>query len=390
MTRIWCLVGNKVERGSFWRSSYFARELSDLGYDVTYMAISPSRKRGFMEREYKGFRLVETPDLFPIGYDPWDTWQRTRWLRDKSFDLIQTFESRPVVIGPALRLKKRLNIPLIMDWCDHFGRGGSVEERPNPLVRALMRPLETYFEESFRTRADGTTVICEPLRQKAIELGVPPESILLLPNGANIRDFQPQALRPLREKLGLPLDAPILAYPGVIFDRDARLMAAAFERIHQLCPEARLLLIGYVNVQVEDYLPAAAEALIRTGTLSDFDLVTDYIAASNIGWLTMVDSGANRGRYPLKVFDFMAAGRPLVSTDVADVGRMIREKEVGLVAPDDPEKLAQTTLQLLRDPARQAEMGKRGRQVVEAEFAGPVVTAKLDRYYQSILSTWSN
>lgn len=359
-----------------------------MGYDVTYLAISRSRKTGFVERPYKGFTLVETPNLLPVGYDPWDVLNRIRWLNGRTFDLIQTFESRPVVIFPALSLKRNLKVPLVMDWCDWFGRGGSVEERPNPLVRALMRPVETYFEETYRTRADGTTVINHVLRQKAIDLGVPAESILYLPNGANVTDFQPQNLRQVREKLGLPVDALILAYPGVIFQRDALLMAAAFEQIYQVCPTVRLLLIGYMNVEVERYLPTAAEAVIRTGPLSDFSKVVDYIAASSIGWLTLKNSGANQGRFPLKAFDFMAAGRPLVSTNVADLGQMVREKQIGLVSADDPVELAQTTLKLMNDLALQEEMGRRGRQVVETEFAGPVVATKLDNYYQHILNKW--
>ncbi len=388
MTRVLFLVGNQVEKGTFWRSSYLAKELSKLGYEITYLAISRSRKRGFVQREYKGFTLVETPALLPFAFDPWNTANRMWWLNGRTFDLIQTFESRPVVIFPALYVKRKLNIPLVMDWCDWFGHGGSVEERPNPLVRAVMRPVETFFEETFRTRADGTTVINHILRQKAIDLGVSADSILYLPNGANTSDFQPKELRQVREKLGLPLDAPILAYPGVIFQRDAELMAAAFEHIHQVCPSARLLLIGYVNIEVERYLPAAAKAVIRTGPISDFNKVVDYIAASSIGWLPLKNSGANQGRFPLKAFDFMAAGRPLVSTDVADLGQMVREKQIGLVSNDDPMDLAQTTLRLMNDCALQEEMGRRGRQVVETEFAGPVVAAQLDGFYQHILHEW--
>ncbi|MCB8968690.1 MAG: glycosyltransferase [Ardenticatenaceae bacterium] len=390
MTKVLFLVGNQVERGSFWRSSYFAKELSQLGYDVTYLIISRTRRFGFVERQYKGFTLIETPDLFPVGFDPWDTLNRMWWLNGRSFDLIQIFENRPVVIFPALYIKKKLNIPLVMDWCDWFGRGGSVEERTNPLIRTVLRPVETFFEETFRHRADGTTVINSVLRQKAIDLGVPPETILSIPNGANTTDFQPKNLQQVRKRLGLPVDAPILGYSGVMFHRDGLLMAAAFEQIHQIYPEARLLLIGYVNIDVEQYLPTAAHAVIRTGPLNDFSKVVDYIAASNIGWLTLVDSGANRGRFPLKAFDFMAAGRPLISTDVADLGQMVREKQVGLVTKDDPTELARTTVELLRDPVAQDEMGRRGRHVIETEYAGPVVTAKLDNFYQRLLNGWRN
>ena len=54
--------------------------------------------------------------------------------------------------------------------------------------------------------------------------------------------------------------------------------------------------------------------------------LVDYISACDIGWLTLCDSGANRGRFPMKTHDFMAAGVPLLVTDVGDLGEMVRQK----------------------------------------------------------------
>ena len=105
-------------------------------------------------------------------------------VRERPFDLIHAFENRPVVLGPMLYLQQTRRLPLVIDWCDWFGKGGSVEERPDSLAKTVLRPVETFFEERFRHRADGTTVINSVLRQKAIELGVAADSILLLPNGA--------------------------------------------------------------------------------------------------------------------------------------------------------------------------------------------------------------
>ena len=110
--------------------------------------------------------------------------KRIAWLGREDFDLVHAFEGRPVVLFPALFEKKR-GAKLIMDWCDWFGRGGSVEERPQPLVRWLLRPIETHFEEAYRHRADGTTVINAFLKEKAIGLGVDPATILLIQNGSD-------------------------------------------------------------------------------------------------------------------------------------------------------------------------------------------------------------
>ncbi len=82
----------------------------------------------------------------------------------------------------------------------------------------------------------------------------------------------------------------------------------------------------------------------------------------------------------------MAAGRPIICTDVADNGQFIRDNEIGLTARDDPEELAEITLKLMQDEVAQEKMGRHGRHVIETEYAGPVVTAQLDKFYQHILN----
>lgn len=379
------LISNRVGKGTYWRSAVFAGELAKLGCNVTIMAISPTRKTGFETRIENGVRIVESPDLIPrSGYDPWDMFCRMWWLRDRSYDLIHAFESRPVVIGPALYLKKMLNIPLILDWCDWFGRGGSVEERTNPLLRGVLRVIDTFFEENYRTCADGTTVINSLLKKKAIKLGVPEETILRLPNAVNIGNYGHEDITRLRTELGLPVDVPILGYTGAMFQSDGMLMAESFERVYKACPIARLLLIGYTNIDIEQWMPKAADAVIRTGPLPYREMVR-YVSACNIGWLALKDTGANRGRFPFKILDFMSASRPLMVTNIGDYGVLIQEKKAGLVTSDEPEDIARTTMQLINNNDLQIKLGTMGRKIVEDEYAAPYVTKALYRFYHRIL-----
>ena len=377
------LCFNRMGKGTYWRAFGFGQELARRGYDVTLLAVSPHQKRRFVEHCATGVHVVETPDLHPTsGYDPWDTLARIGWLRGKPFDLVHAFEARPVVIGPSLYLQKLKRLPLVMDWCDWFGSGGSVEERTNPVARTLLRPVETFFEEKFRRQAAATTVINTVLREKAIGLGIPAGQIMLLPNGANVTEIRPQNRDEVRRRLGLPAEVPIIAYTGAIFRRDAALMAAAFDEIQATLPAARLLLIGYFNVEIEQ-LVRNATAVIRTGPVN-YGQLADFVAACDVGWLPLRDSGANRGRFPMKISDFIAAGRPLVVTDVGDMGDLVREKKIGRAVADRPGPLARATLELLTTSHLCREMGQRARHLAETEFAWPVITDRLESLYLDI------
>jgi glycosyltransferase involved in cell wall biosynthesis len=270
-----------------------------------------------------------------------------------------------------------------MDWCDWFGRGGSVEERANPLQKVILRPVETFFEEAPRSWADGTTVINKVLLQKAIRLGIPREQTLLLPNGANVEDIRPGNRDEARRKLNLPLDAKYLVYTGAIFRQDARLMAAAFDQIHTARPDVRLLLVGYCSIAVEELVKSPG-AVIRTGPVSTRTLAA-YLAASHLAWLPLRNSGANQGRTPLKLHDFLAAGRAVVATDVGDLGDILEPGSMGQLVPDEPDALAEAVLALLADDTKLQQIGQRARHVAETKLAWHLVAKDLERFYQQVI-----
>ena len=358
--------------------------MSQQGYEVTLLAVSPNRKRRFIEYTVGAVQVVESPDLMPhTGYDLWDTINRLVWVSKRPFDLIHAFENRPVNIYPALYAQKQNQVPLLTDWCDWFGRGGSVEQRPNRLLRTTLRPIETYFETHFRPRTAGTTVINATLQSKARVLGIADKNLLMLPNGADTAGFRPQPQRPLRERLGLPLDAFILGYTGAMFREDAILMAAAFDLIHARYPHARLLLAGYTNIKVEEMV-AEKTAVFRTGPLT-YTQLSDYVAACDIGWLPLADTAANQGRFPMKVNDFMATGLPLLVSDIGDLGDFVRQWKLGWTSPATPEAMAEKVTEIIREATVLSRIGQHARTIAETQFAWPVVTAKLSRFYEHLL-----
>ena len=235
-----------------------------------------------------------------------------------------------------------------------------------------------------RPMATRNRDVCHSLlRRKAIELGVKPETILDLPNGCNVHGLRPAPRAAARSVLGWPDDVLVIGHIGAIFQRDALLMAQAFDRIQQAEPKARLLLAGYCNVAVEK-LVAAPNDIWRSGRIR-YHEIGRYLAACDVLWLPLRDSGANRGRSPLKLNDYMSVGRPVVTTAVGDAADLVIRGEFGLVAADRPEDLAQQVLTLLRDPIRREAMGHRARQMAEHELAWDHIGEKLDRFYQQIL-----
>jgi glycosyltransferase involved in cell wall biosynthesis len=385
--KILFIVLNWVGKGGYWRAHNFGQQLAARGHNVTVIATSRQRRMGIQEKNLHGVTLVETPDLFRgslrSGWDLWNTLNRILWLRKRDYDIVHAIQARPTVLFPALYLKYLQGVPLVMDWSDWFGRGGSVEERPNRVVRAIVRPVETFFDERFRTRADGTAVICTTLRDKAIALGVDPETVLLLTDGADTTRPYPVTPADARRRLGLPPDVPIVGHIGAIFWQDAELMTNAFDLVREQLPDARLLIIGYCPVDISQ-LVEAPQAVIQTGFVEEHDL-NDYLASCDVCWLPLKNTTANRGRRPLKLNDYMATGRPTVATAVGDVTALLQEEPIGLLADDQPESIATQTVRLLRDRDLRSEMGRHARHVAETRFNWSQLTDQLEAFYVRVL-----
>ncbi len=380
------ILYNPTGKGTYWRALGFAKVLAKRGHAVTLMCSSPRRRMGVIESKIDGVRQVEMPDALPgslrSGWDVWNTLNRLAWLKGKTVDVVHSFETRPVAIFPALAAQRR-GARLFFDWCDWFGAGGSVEERPNPLVRAILRPVETFFENHYRTQADGVTVINTFLRQRAVEFGVKPEAVRLIRNGSDTA-IQPMERRAARETLGLPPEGSIIGFVGGTFTRDARFMAEAFNRVLESLPAARLLLTGYFNRPIEAWVTNPA-AIIRSGPVKYHTMYT-YLSACDVCWLPLCDSGANRGRWPFKLNDYMTVARPVVSTAVGDLAEVIGQHGLGVTTRVEAGEFAAATLSLLADSARAEAFGLAARKAAETVFDWEKLTDELEDFYRAGLS----
>jgi glycosyltransferase involved in cell wall biosynthesis len=82
----------------------------------------------------------------------------------------------------------------------------------------------------------------------------------------------------------------------------------------------------------------------------------------------------------------MAAGRPVVVTDVGGAREALVEGETGyLVQSGDDKTMAERIISLLREPEKARAMGRQGRQVVEERFSCAVQLAQTEQLYDKLL-----
>ena len=94
-------------------------------------------------------------------------------------------------------------------------------------------------------------------------------------------------------------------------------------------------------------------------------------------------SGANVG---LKVFDYMACGKPIVATD-SPTHRSVLDEDRALLVPSTPDDLAQAIVALLTDRARAGELGAGARRYAEANLSRSAFAKRLQAYYGMAVRT---
>jgi glycosyltransferase involved in cell wall biosynthesis len=90
---------------------------------------------------------------------------------------------------------------------------------------------------------------------------------------------------------------------------------------------------------------------------------------------------------PTSIIEAMAAGKPVVATDVGGVRSLVADGETGfLVPPRDPDALASACLRLLGDPAACERMGAAARRAVYPRFDVSTLLATMERFYSDLVA----
>ena len=381
---------NVKGRSTYHRCFQFAKHLVARGHHVDLLTISPTERIRFRESVNEGVHIIETPDLLVgmtrTGWDPYDTWRRTNFLKSRRYDLIHAFDCRPAVILPALAQRQRDGATLLTDWADWWGRGGVIDERPNKLIKFAFEGIETHFEEHYRTEADGLTVISQALHQRALDLGVQPDRITHISGGADIEHIQPGDRRAARRALGIPVDGPIVGFSGfVLYDLD--LLLRAFDHLAHTRKDVRLLLTGARSPLVQQYARRGGWAgrVIEAGVI-DYSILPQYHACVDVFALPFANKLANRGRWPNKIGDYLAAGRPIVSNPVGDIKELFAAYDIGYLTDEEPEAFSDGLNRALEDRAAAEVKGQTARFVAERVLSWARLSVRLEEHYQLIQS----
>jgi len=309
------------------------------------------------------------------GLGPVDTLMRCAYLLGERFDVVENFDHRPAVLYPALVAKYLRRMPLVSEWTDLHGAGGSLSHRPR-LTRGIIGPYENFTERRSKKLPLKLIVISNGLRQRAVALGVPEAKIVLIPGGADVDNILPRQREEARKEFGLPLDRKIIAYSaGTLYDADLFLQTVS--KIQKARADVLLITTGSrLSAEQKRQLEDPAR-IVEFGFLP-YSNYAALLPAADLFIFPFSNRPLNVGRWPNKIGDYMAAGRPTVSNRTGDLVELFHTHRIGLLADDNPQDFARKALQMLSDDDLCAELGINARKTAEGHYDWSILTKRLE------------
>ena len=295
-----------------------------------------------------------------------------RYLRQHQIDLVHTQLEFANIMGTLAARLEQIPTLCTLHTFEDIDQSAKTTRR----VRLMWQVLRRFSQRII--------AVSEEIRQYHIRQAYfDPDKIITLYNGINLSRFR-QLPGSTRDDLGIPSDAPLLLTVAVLRQpKGIQYMIEAMLAILTAVPDTRYVIVGdgeYAQpLQQLAQQQKVSDRIIFTGIRHD---VPQLLAASDLFVLpTLLDA------LPTVLIEALAAGKPIVASDVGGVPEIVVHGRNGLlVPPAQPDELAQACLQLLLNGEMRAAMGCVGQEVAAQRFDIRNQVKRLGDIYLEILA----
>lgn len=202
------------------------------------------------------------------------------------------------------------------------------------------------------------------LRKRYVKKGFREDQVLAAPNGVDLERFDPSADRAeARRRLGWDPDRPVILYSGHLYPHKG---ADKLPAIARGLPDVDLVCVGGRPEEVDALrADAAGIANLRLLGFQPQAAIPDFIAAADICLLpNQADHPEAAHTCPLKLFEYLAGGRPVIATGIPALTFILRDHENARLVADRPEAFVEACRQLLDTPTLAEALAENGLETV--------------------------
>ncbi len=276
--------------------------------------------------------------------------------------------------------------PLVLDMDDWEGVGGfaTLKQGKSAFAKAVI----TFFEEWLPPRSAAVVVVSRLLATRVRLMRVPEDRIFYVPNGADIEAFSPGVDGSAVRKRHELANRLVLAYLGTFKPGGASwdFMLDAFKVVHDARQDVVLMVVGF-GPGLQDAQRYAAQLGVEKRVVFagkvEHAAVAEYLAAADILILpytdTFPDTYVNVGRSSLKLYEYMAMGKPIVASDIGELHESLRDGGGALAKANTADSFAREIVALLGDAQAMQRYGAEARRRAETLYNYETLAAEFEK-----------
>ncbi|MFT4946743.1 MAG: colanic acid biosynthesis glycosyl transferase WcaI [Natronomonas sp.] len=296
----------------------------------------------------------------------------TLWLlyHRKRFDVYLCTTPPIFTSVPGLVASELTRRPFVVDvgdlWVDAAVSLGFIREA------SVSTRLTRRYEHFVLLRADRVLTTTDEM-SRLLERAHGPaiaRRLVVIPNAVDTDRFRPG--------VGSGDDGRTIVYTGNFgHAQDLEACVRAMEHVES---DAHLRLVGdgdlrnRLETMVEDLGLADRVSIEEPIPRSE---VPELLASAAVGIATLKDTDGLRYAVPSKTYEYMAAGLPVVGTDIGALAALLNESGGGVAVESEPQQLSETFDRLLGDRDLRRRLGEHGRRHVEQHYNRRAVAEKL-------------
>jgi L-malate glycosyltransferase len=377
------LIGSFHQGGSERQAVQLTRLLLESGRCNVFVATL--NREGVLLDDVKKLGFSEIPEFRLNSFYDLHTARQVRrfaqYLKKHEIDVVHTHDFYTNIFGMAGAALARVPV--------------RIASRRESSVRAESQKL---VERCAYRLAHAVVANCEDVRQQLIRDGVPAQKVRTIHNGfdfARLQTAQTERSEILRG-LNLPERASFVTImanmrahvrhpePACLKDHPTFLRAA--RRVVENVPDAAFIIAG------EGELMEATQALAQNLGIADrtffIGRCQDVGAVLSISDVCVLSSRSEG--FSNAILEYMAAGRPVVATDVGGAREAIVQGESGyLVAAGDDQGMAEHITSMLLQPELARSMGECGNRIVTEKFSSQKQLQNVESLYNALLCAQS-
>jgi len=288
------------------------------------------------------------------------------------------------LIFKVMKIKKALpNCKLVYDVHEHYPDMMRMSRK----VPGIIRPLATFIvdksEIHFARKFDRIITADDAVKHRFDKYNPRVDVIY------NFTEFEPEE----ENKQGTDTDKEydVIYQGGITLERGVFNVVRAINILKEKFPEIKMIFVGpFEDAQGKELVEKFIQEndldanIFFTGRVPHTE-VRDYMRKSRIGVVTLMPLPKYYKNIPIKQFEYMSCGIPVVGSDLPPIKNFLTAYNSGIIVdPTRPEDIAKAVNILLSDPRLCQEMGNNGIKAVREEYNWGRMEQKLLAIYKRL------